>query len=359
MIKEIKKLGALELASNIQRALRINPKLHTILWETTLRCNAKCKHCGSFAGENSQEELSTQEIKKVFKDISLRYKPNEILITATGGEPLLRKDVFEVIKYATDLGLRFSMTTNGILINEEIIKKMKEANMQTISISLDGLEKNHDDFRGVLGSYKTIIKNIKMLVESKVLDKIQITTVVNKKNIGELEELYNVIKGLNVDSWRLINIEPIGRAKQNENLFLEKEDYKYLFNFIKEKIKTSSFEVIYGCPHFLGKDMELEVRKHPFFCMAGLTTCSILYNGDVFVCTSVERRKELVQGNVKKNNFCDIWENKFEWVRDTNKFENPKCKNCKDWKYCRGDSLHSWNFEEHKPNICMMEILEK
>ena len=121
-------------------------KKHTLIdlfWECTLTCNAKCKHCGSSAETKKyDEELTTEEIKNAFKQIADDMEASKILINVTGGEPLGRKDLFEVMEYATnELGFHLGMTT------------LKKSNMETISISIDGLEKTHDDFRGVQGSY--------------------------------------------------------------------------------------------------------------------------------------------------------------------------------------------------------------
>lgn len=359
MIKNIMKYGEAEIACKTKEMLSDKPVLYNLFWETTLRCNAKCKHCGSRAGENCniKDELKTSEIKKAFKSIADKYDASNILVSVTGGEPLVRKDLFEVMEYAHNLGFKWGMTTNGMLINKEIIEKMKKTGMTTISISLDGLEKSHDNFRGVKGSFKKIIENIKKLKQEDFLF-LQVTTVVNKLNISELEEMYEKMKNLEIDSWRIVNMDPIGRAQDNQKLALDSNDYKYLLDFIKEKRKKSKFDVTYGCTHFVGMKYEKEVRKNMFFCVTGYTTGSILYNGDIYVCPSVERRKELVQGNIKQDDFVEVWENKFKWFRDLDKLKCKECTSCKDWKYCRGDSLDTWDFENKKPKLCLKNILK-
>ena len=134
-----------------------------LFWECTLTCNAKCKHCGSSAENKKYDgELSTEEIKNAFKQIANDMDSSKILINVTGGEPLVRKDLFEVMKYASkELGFHLGMTTNGMLLTDENILKLKKANMETISISIDGLRETHDRFRQVYGSYDVIINNIK------------------------------------------------------------------------------------------------------------------------------------------------------------------------------------------------------
>ena len=200
MIKNIMKYGEAEVTYKTKQLLAEKPKLYNLFWETTLRCNAKCKHCGSRAGEDSnfKDELTTKEIEHALQTIANKYDANEILLNITGGEPLVRKDLFEVMKFAKNLGYHWGMTTNGMLINDDIIKKMKETEMNTVSISLDGLEKNHDEFRGVKGSFCKIIENIQKLKTANFLNQIQITTVVNKSNINELEKMYSKMSELKI-----------------------------------------------------------------------------------------------------------------------------------------------------------------
>lgn len=360
MFNTIMNYGKAEALYNQKELLSKSPVLYNLFWETTLRCNAKCKHCGSRAGENIhlEDELSTEQIEKALKDVADKLDSSKILLNITGGEPLLREDLFDVMDYAHNtLGFKWGITTNGLLMDENIIEKMKKTGMATMSISLDGLEESHDKFRGIPGAFNKTISNVKQLQKNKFLHCFQITTVVNKLNINQLEDLYKLMQDLEVDSWRVINMDPIGRALDNSNLELDKDDYIYLFNFIKNKRKLSKFEVTYGCSHFLGMKLENTVRDNGFFCFAGFTTASILYNGDIFVCPNVERRKDLIQGNVKKDNFVDIWQNKFEWFRNLDKFKTGDCSKCEDWKYCRGDSLHTWDFNKNRPKLCLNNLI--
>ncbi|MBR2588499.1 MAG: radical SAM protein [Bacilli bacterium] len=361
-IRKIINYGKAEVLNAEKEKLSKEPDLRNLFWETTLRCNAKCKHCGSRAGEcdTLKDELTTDEIKKAFKEIAEKIEPSKILINVTGGEPLLRKDLFEVMDYAhNELGFRWGITTNGLLINDDIIEKMKQTGLATMSISLDGMENTHDEFRGVKGGFSKTIENIKKLQNDKFLKAFQITTVVNKLNLHELDEMYKLMEDLEVDSWRVINMDPIGRALDNDNLSLDADDYKYIFNLMQEQNKKSKFEITYGCAHYLGMDREYSARNYGFFCFAGFTVASILYNGDIYVCPDVERRKELIQGNVKFDNFADVWFNKFEWFRNLDKLKCEKCANCKEWKYCRGDSLHTWNFDKKEPKLCINNLLKQ
>lgn len=359
MFKKLYRLGELTLLKNYKEIQRKEHKLIDLFWECTLTCNANCKHCGSSAEKKKYDgELTTEEIKAVFKQIAGDMDATKILINVTGGEPLVRQDLCEVMEYATnELGFRWGMTTNGILLNDENIEKLKKANMESISISIDGLEKTHDEFRGVPGSYKTIIENIKKLREANFVKHIQVTTVFHKNNIDQLEELYNIMVGLNLDSWRLVSMDPIGRANENDNLLLSGKEIRKLLDFIVSKNKEKKLKLDYGCPGFLGLEYEGEARSFYFNCRTGINVASILYNGDLFVCPNVPRLKRFIQGNIKVDNFKDIWDNKYTEFRDKDRTKCEECAKCEQWEYCLGGAFHTWNFNNNRQNKCTYNMI--
>ncbi len=360
MFKKLENLGKMTISKQMRDEQLQKHTLIDLFWECTLSCNAKCKHCGSKAeGKIYPGELTTEEAKAAFKQIANDYDAHKILINVTGGEPLVRKDLCEVMEYATkELGFYWGMTTNGILLNDENIEKLRKANMATISISIDGLEKTHDEFRGVPGSYQTIINNIKKLQAANFVDHIQVTTVVHKKNIDELEELYEVVKDLNLDSWRLASMDPIGRATENSDLLLDGKELKRLLDFIVAKNKKKELRIDYGCPGFLGVKYETVARPWAFNCRTGINIASILYNGDLFVCPNVPRINKLIQGNIKTESFKDAWENKYKEFRTKYRTVCEECDKCTYWEYCLGGAFHTWNFEENIQNKCPYKMMK-
>lgn len=359
MLKEIYKLGQLTLFKKYKEQEQKNHTLIDLFWECTLTCNANCKHCGSSAEKRKYDgELTTEEIKLAFKQIAIDMDASKILINVTGGEPLMRKDLCEVMEYATGLGYRWGMTTNGILLNSENIEKLKRAKMETVSISIDGLESTHDEFRRVPGSYAIIINNIRNLKKAGFVKHLQVSTVFHKNNIAQLEELYSIMTSLELDSWRLISMDPIGRANENNDLLLEGTEIKKILDFIKTKNREKKIELVYGCPGFLGLDYEREVRKQFFYCRTGIGIASILYNGDLFVCPNVPRRKELIQGNIRQDNFKEIWDNKYKVFRNEERTKCEECQKCDSWEYCLGGAFHTWNFEENQQNKCPYKMMK-
>lgn len=338
--------------------MRETHKLSHIAIEITKRCNARCEHCSvSAEAEADKEELTAEEWKNALKDIADHYDAKTMSIGFTGGEPLVRKDFLEILKYGKELGFRMTITTNGVLLTDSMIEKLYNLNIVTVAVSIDGLEKTHEEFRKLPGCYPKLLRSLRKMLEYKNLT-VGVTTVVSKKSINELEELYKQFVDIGIHFWRVFTVDPHGRALENEDIFLDKEDYEKVFDFIEEKNKEGKLPITYGCNHFLGLEREKRVRGNTCFtCSTGLILCTILNNGDIFGCSNIPRRPELIQGNIKKESLHDVWENRFEIYRDPNKLANKKCNGCKYWRYCRGDGMHSFDFDNREPLVCMKDIL--
>ena len=345
-----------QLAKYREETLRPNPDLRSLFLEITPFCNEHCLHCGSRCGDiDVSGMLTKEEIIEVLKQVKNDFDISKLRLCITGGEPLLRPEFFEIMEEARRLGFTWGMTSNGTLVDEECAKKLKKAGLKTVSVSVDGLKENHEWFRQSPGCYEKTINGIKNMINVGI-SHVQITTVVYHKNIGELDKMYEEFQKVGVRSWRVINMEPIGRAKDNPDLMLSKSEYKKLFDFIRRNRFANKMEVTYGCSHYLGVDMEREVRKWYFLCNAGVYTASIMYNGDIGGCLDIERRPELIQGNIRKDNLKDVWENRFENFRNDFR-KTGKCADCPDYEFCNSDSFHTWNFDTMEPNLCMKGIL--
>ena len=331
-----------------------NYPLRVLLWETTLNCNAHCEFCGSRCGASQADnELTTQEICRAFDQIAERYDATKIMINVTGGEPLVRPDVFDVMKYAADLGFPWGLVSNGMLITEKTVEKMKDSQMKTISISIDGLPDTHDRIRGVKNGFQKIENAIYLLKEASFVETVMITTVASKNNIHELAALKEYLRALPIDVWRICPVDPIGRAEDDSSFLLSSEEMNEVFQFIHHcRNEQLPFSVTTSCSHYLG-NYELSVRDFPFQCNAGRTVASILSNGDIFVCPNVPRRSELIQGNVRTENFVDVWENRFHFFRNPFRCFKGDCEKCGLFAKCGGDSLHTWDFERNQPKVCI------
>lgn len=340
-----------------RRSIIDAPPLKNLFLELTLRCNEHCLHCGSRCGEHdSPAELTSDQYKRILDQVKRDFGDHLPEIDVTGGEPLLRSDFYEIMGYANSLGFRWGMTSNATLIDREAARMLYECGMKTISVSIDGPENTHDTLRGRKGAFAAAMNGINALIAHGGFGHIQITTVINHRNINELSEMFDMLSDVNVDSWRVINIEPIGRANDHPDLMLTDDEYRRMFDFIRDK-RREGYPVTYGCSHFLGAEYEREVRKWYFLCNAGIYTASILANGDIAACLDIERRPELIQGNILRDNLRDVWRDGFKTFRRDLSERNKKCRSCEHCEFCHGGAHHSWDYDRNEQRICFKGIL--
>lgn len=281
------------------------------------------------------------------------------MICITGGEPFLHPALAEIIRLSRELGFTVGITSNGTLIDDAAGRSVVESGLNTVAISIDGLEEEHDQFRNRKGSYQKALQGIHNLLECGADP--QVITVVHPGNIGSLQTLYEVLQKERVTSWRLVNIEPIGRARTNKEILLGSSEMKRLFEFIRDKRFDSenAMEITFGCSHFASFEYEREIRDYYFQCIAGTQVASIMANGDIGACLDIERRPELIQGNINHDDFIDVWENRFEVFRRNRALSSPVCSGCQDRFVCRGDSAHTWDYENNVPLYCVCRMLEE
>ncbi len=266
----------------------------------------------------------------------------------------MRKDLFEIMDHVHQMGFSWGMVTNGSLINDHVISEMKRTGIGTLSISVDALGEKHDSIRKLNGGFDKAIDAIRKLHEAEMLDELQITTVVSKQNIDMLYQMQEYFRLLPVDSWRLAPVDPIGRAMDQKELLLDAGDLEKLFLFFDDVMFDEKLQVTISCSHYLG-NYDTLYREWAFHCEAGKSVAGIMADGTIHVCPNVPKRPELVQGNVKTDDIVQIWENGFQWFRNDENKRGEKCRDCGAWDKCKGDSLHSWSFDEKKPGFCYLD----
>jgi radical SAM protein with 4Fe4S-binding SPASM domain len=350
------KNDTLNRRSEVRERLYKEPDLRHLFFELTLSCNEHCFHCGSGCALDAPSGLSVEKYGEILDEVAANFDKKRIQICITGGEPMLRKDFFDIVGMVHEKGFGWGMTSNATLITKENARRLKECGMATISVSIDGLRDTHDAQRGLRGGYDLAMRGIQNLIDEDCFHAIQITTVINHKNIAELDELFEIVNGIDVDSWRVIGIEPIGRALDHPDMLLTPEDQRRMFSFILEK-RREGFPVEYGCSHFLGADLEGNVRNRMFLCNAGVFTASIRADGSVTGCLDIMPGPETVFGNVMTESFTDIWNNRFETFRKHLSERNKDCRECEYEKWCAGGAHHSFDYVNNKPLICFKDIL--
>lgn len=349
---ELKRSQLEELAKHRDR-LRVSPHLRWLFFEITDRCNLRCRHCGSNCSAEGQY-LAVSDIVRTLSTI----RSDKPMICLTGGEPMLHPEFFAIAESIISRGFRWGMTTNATLIDDETAIRLRSAGMSTVSVSLDGMERSHDDLRQRKGAWQLALRGISAL--QKAGFEPQVTTVLHQGNISELEKLYDLLCGMGIKSWRPINVEPIGRACESGDMLLSSEQFAGLLGYIRAKRFDSGcdMEVTFGCSHYLGPEFERMVRDHYFLCGAGILTASVRSNGDICACLDIENRPELIQGNIRSDDFMDVWTNGFREFRRDRTADCSMCLKCTERYICGGDSTHTWDFDNSKPLLCYRDYMD-
>ena len=338
--------------------LRTHPFLRYLFFELCDACNLSCLHCGSSCGEGRGTFIDPASVEKVLREVASAYDPSRILVCITGGEPMLHPRFFDIVTCARDLGFHWGMTTNATLIDEAVAERLVQAGMRTVSVSVDGTREVHDAFRRVTGAHDRALEGIRAMNE---LLPVEVITVVHKACYPYLEDIYIELLEERVAAWRVVNIEPIGRALENPSIMLSDEELVGVLDFIAKKRADPSVDMIvsYGCSHYVGPAHELEVRDHCFLCGAGLWVASVTCEGDIYSCLDIERRPELVQGNVARDSFVDAWEHGFARFRTSRVPTSPECSACPHARWCDADSTHTWDYDAGAPRLCMVKVFER
>lgn len=318
-------------------------ELNYLFWECTTRCNLHCRHCGSDCSESKGEpDMPLADFIGALKTIPPKEKVKKFHVVLTGGEPLLRPDIEEIGRQLRANGCHWGMVSNGYFYTAEKQKKLLLAGMESLTISLDGLESSHDWMRGKTGSFSHAISAIGLAAKEKRLT-FDVVTCVNKRNIGELEEIHNLLSGLGVRQWRIFTIIPIGRAKNEPDLHMTDSQFIELMEFIKAKreLPNQPMRVTFSCEGYLGR-YECKVRNMPFFCHAGINIASVLIDGRICACPNIDRDR-FSQGSIYTDNFFEIWNNRFEPFRNRKWAKKGICKECKAFNLCLGNGMHNWH----------------
>ncbi|MFN8577284.1 MAG: radical SAM protein [Candidatus Sericytochromatia bacterium] len=321
-------------------------KCKQITWFVTNKCNLSCIHCGVSANERKFNDISIQHFENIIpdlKDIGVNY------ITLTGGEPLIRKDIIEIINLLKNNNFKVGMVSNGTYI--EKLKSLKLENMiDAISISIDGLEQNHSHIRKSSKNFKQTIDAIK-ISKNLGVKIVSIPTCVYPQNINELDALKELIFSQGADQWVLRPVSPSGRAGYKKEYEMSYKQIKDLLIYVKKNIELG-YEVTVGSDlGYLGK-LDSDIYLSPFFIPIGWNSMSLLPNGDI---KGFDEEHLPTEGNIFKDNIKDIWLNKFQYFRNP---ELPEeCITCRYFPRCRGGNLVTAELNRRciKPVLEMLE----
>lgn len=374
------------------------PALRRVYWETTAGCNLRCIHCRrvDVLDKISPEELTTDQSKSMIDDLALLGKPVLIL---SGGEPLFRRDIYEIAAYAKSRGLPVALSTNGTLVTEKVALQIKNSGIYYASISLDGVSPaTHDIFRGS-GNFNRAMQGFLNLKKEGI--KVQINFTVTKQNVREVPKMVDLASSLGAQALYLFLLVPVGcGVKIAESQMLTTQEVEEWLAWVAEKEENKSIrkeEPPSGTPirvqdvaaslsasaPSLKNSLEgaatppLELRAicAPQFyrvqqqfmqgksenhqkrlgCLAGINICFISHKGDLFPCGYLP----LSAGNVKKSQLSEIWRKSslFDRLRDYELLMG-KCGLCQFKNICggcRARAYYQYGSELAEEPYCLYE----
>jgi len=311
--------------------------LNYLFWECTLRCNLSCRHCGSDCRVDADApDMRADDFLKVLDDVAQHHAPSSITVAITGGEPLMRPDLAAVGKEITKRGFPWGMVTNGELLTDAKLAELLDAGLRSATVSIDGLEEAHEWLRQRPGGFARASSAARRLA-ANLGPLFDVVTCVTPRVIPELPALAEHLTSLGVKRWRLFSIFPRGRAAVDETLHLSSADAQALMAFIDRTNAGKTIAASYSCDGFLG-GYEGRARKEFFFCRAGISIGSVLADGSISACPSC--RGDFVQGSIYKDSFMDVWQNRFQSMRNRRWMKRGACKDCKVHRWCNGNGMH-------------------
>ncbi len=318
--------------------------LRLVSWETTRNCNLSCMHCRASATNGPHSgELDTRASFLLLDQIAEVGKPIVIL---TGGEPLLRPDIFDIAQYGTNKGLRMVMAPNGTLIKEKSAKQMVDSGIQRISVSLDGATReSHDKFRGVEGAFEGALRGIELAIDAGI--EFQINTTITKTNLDEIPKIQELAIKLGAVAHHIFLLVPTGRGKYIVDQEITAAEYERTLNWFYDQSEKTTLQLKATCaPHYYrilrqrakkdGKSVTFKTHGMDAItlgCLGGTGFCFISHRGIVQPCGFLH----VNCGDVTQTSFADIW-NSSDVFLSLRNFDNlkGKCGICEFRKVCGG-----------------------
>lgn len=322
------------------------PPLRLIAWEVTRSCNLNCRHCRAAAHNGPyQGEFSTEEAERFLANVAGFAKP---IIILTGGEPMLRKDIFHLAEYGTQLGLRMVMAPCGMLLTEESCGRLIDSGIQRISLSIDGASaESHDAFRRVDGAFEGVMRGAEAARAAGL--QFQINTTVTKMNVEELPAIFDLAVRLGAVSFHPFLLVPTGRGKELADYELPPEEYERVLNWIYEHRESADLTLKPTCaPHYYrilrqreraaGRKVRPETHGLDAMtkgCLGGQGFAFVSHIGVVQMCGFLDTPA----GDLRENglDFQKIWEDSpfFAQIRDLNGY-GGRCGYCEYRRVCGG-----------------------
>jgi len=315
-----------------------------VAWEVTRSCNLNCIHCRAAAERGPYPgELSREECLRLIDDLITFSNPVVIL---TGGEPLLREDIYDIARYGASRGLRMVIAPNGTLLDAEKAARLKACGIQRASISLDGATREtHDRFRQVEGAFAGALRGIEHLKGAGL--EFQVNTTVSKKNFAELPAILGLAVRLGAVAHHIFLLVPTGRGKELGGEEVQAEEYERILQWFYDQREKVPLQLKATCaPHYYrifrqrAREEGKKVTPHSHGldavtrgCLGGIGFCFVSHVGDVQPCGYLE----VFSGSLRRQSLREIWHTSavFKRLRDFSSYKG-RCGDCEYIRVCGG-----------------------
>jgi len=316
-----------------------------VQWLATYKCNFRCPYCEASAGSPAENELTTEEARNFIDDLA-RMKVRRLAIS--GGEPLVRGDIADLMTYANGMDISLGLVTNGYHV-EEMWHELKSLRYFFYFTSIDGLEEYNDRVRGKQGAFKHALRGLELFESIRVKTRM-INTVVTPQNIAMLDEMLKIFSESAATRWVLTPTASVGRAAHDNQYSLDAKQLAYLIDFIAGN--QDKMDVDLGESHTYLKTLYGKTFGKPFFCGAGLTRCAVMPDGEVLGCQQAYD-SSLSEGNIRDMPFSKIWKERFTSFRQS--IFPEYCSGCEFLGACQGGCWAEMQVQKG----CLKSLYEK
>ncbi len=318
-----------------------------VSWNVTSRCHLRCPHCYIAARSDwPSDELSGIEGRNLLYELA---GAGTSVVILSGGEPLLRKDIYSLIGWGTELGLHMAMGTSGTLITQDVAGQLKDAGIVRIAVSLDSHEpKAHDRFRGRPGAWKQAVQGITAARKAGI--PVQLNISVTRENYTHIDDLISFGESLGIEDFQVFFVVPVGRGKMVKDV--SPHQYEHLIREILERVAVSDLRIRPTCaPQFMRIARQMGIRDRGWVrgCIAGISYCRVGPDGEVTPCPYLP----VSAGNVRKNTFKEIWYHSplLNDLRDPSLIEG-KCGICEYLAICGGCRARAYGISAPTADHC-------
>lgn len=321
-----------------------------VVWNCTKTCNLKCMHCYADSDNKQYEgELSLKESKNFIEDLAGFKVP---VILFSGGEPLLRKDLFHILEHTRKYNIRSTISTNGTFLEKDICKELKELNVGYVGVSLDGIGSKHDEFRRTKGAFNSALKGIRNCID--IGQKVGLRFTISRYNYKQLEDIFKLIKEEHIPRVCFYHLVYSGRATEMMKNDISKEETRAAMDLIIEKALEfgPKVEILTVDNHADAVYLYMQAKKkHPEMAdrilnliktnggnRSGMAFANVDFQGNVHADQFTWQH---TFGNVRDEKFSEIWKSEshpiLNGLRNRKFLLKGRCKSCKWLNMCNGN----------------------